>query len=98
MSTRGTTLWPRFLLALVLCLPGAALAAETLQLESSHFNIRYKSEALSRAEADTAREEAERAWQKCATLFHAEPAQKIQLDLTTDFLGATGFARPGDLH
>src|SRR5207302_1867798 len=51
---------------------------------------------LKPAQVEEARDLAEAAWQKCRRLFDSEPRQKIRLDLSPDFTGATGFARPGD--
>jgi hypothetical protein len=82
------------LLLALLLLPQTARAAE---LESPHFRIEYNSELLSREKAEEARGLAERGWEKCAHLFGSSPAHKIRLNLTPDFTGATGFARPGDL-
>ena len=61
-------------------------------LDSPHFQITYSAERLTAAEADTAREQAERAWARCKSQFGTEPPGKIHLDLTPNFVGATGFA------
>src|SRR6185503_3439035 len=80
---------------LVLLLPLPAGAAE---LETAHFRIEYNAELLPREKVEEARELSERAWEKCARLFGPVPAHKIRMNLTPDFSGATGFARPGDLR
>src|SRR5262245_8155789 len=86
-------LW--LILAIAALMTGAR-PAWSARLESKHFAIQYDEHRLSDAQALQARDEAERAWQRCARLFPSAPALKIVLDLTPDFLGATGYARPGD--
>lgn len=83
--------------ALLACTAVRAGAAEPVELDSPHLVVRYDPAGVSKAQAEAARDAAERAWSRCASLFPAEPAQKITLNLSPDFVGATAFARPGDL-
>lgn len=90
---QARALW---LLLALLSLATCAPAAWSERLESEHFAIQYDDHRVNDAQAQQARDEAERGWRKCARVFPSAPAQKITLDLSPDFLGATGFARPGD--
>jgi hypothetical protein len=87
------------LLALVVLLrPAPAGAQGRAEIESAHFSIHYDPGLLTAERAEEARDLAERAWEKCARVFGSAPAHKIRLELTVEFAGATGFARPGDLR
>jgi hypothetical protein len=66
------------------------------KLDSAHFDLHYNPDRLSRSDAERARDLAESAWDHCRQQFGGEPHGKIELDLTPNFRGATGFARPGD--
>lgn len=66
------------------------------KLDSAHFDLHYNPDRLSRSEAERARSLAESAWDHCRQQFGEEPHGRIELDLTPNFRGATGFARPGD--
>lgn len=88
---------PFVLVAAFCLLGGSARAAEPVELESPHLRIRYEPPAVSREQAEAARAAAERSWERCASVFGTQPAHRILLDLSPDFVGATAFARPGDL-
>lgn len=62
--------------------------------ESAHFKLRYNPQRLSAGAAAEAERLAETGWQTCVKRFGYEPEQKITLDLTPLFQGATGFAYP----
>ncbi|MFN3650660.1 MAG: hypothetical protein ACK47B_13880 [Armatimonadota bacterium] len=70
--------------------------AKQARLESEHFEVLYDPALLSAEDAARARDLAERGWAHCKGRFGGEPEGKLQFDLTPDFRGATGFARPGD--
>lgn len=62
------------------------------ELQTEHFEIRYRPAALSRAKAEEAARIAEAAWVRCRERFGEAPAGKLRLDLTPAFIGATGYA------
>ena len=68
----------------------------TATLSSEHFEVVYSPLRLTAAQAEEARRLAEQGWVHCEKLFGTAPEGKIRLDLTPNFWGATGFARPGD--
>lgn len=72
--------------------PTPRSAASTL--DSAHFLVLYDPARVSRVEAEVARGLAEKGWERCRALFGDEPGGKLRLDLTPDFVGATGFAIP----
>jgi hypothetical protein len=65
-------------------------------LDSEHFEIVYDTRRLSPDGAEEARRVAEAGWARCEKLFGSAPEGKLRLDLTPNFYGATGFAKPGD--
>lgn len=84
---------------------GAAPAAQRLapspagpveRISTPHFLLTYRPSLLDSAQARKAATEAEAGWQRCARLFGSEPAVRLPVDLTPSFVGATGFASPGE--
>jgi hypothetical protein len=68
-------------------------------LTTEHFDISYNSERLNAAQATAAGKIAEAGWKRCEELFLGKPEflkGRIRLNLTPNFLGATGFATPPD--
>jgi hypothetical protein len=79
--------------ALMAVLLAAPANAEPARLESAHFRIQYDRAQLTPEQATAARDAAERGWGQCAKQFGSSPSAPVQLDLSPDFAGATGFAR-----
>ncbi|HEU4754919.1 MAG TPA: hypothetical protein VFU47_17560 [Armatimonadota bacterium] len=77
-------------------IPRPRAEARAGSLESDHFHIVFDPARLTPADVGRARDQAETAWSKCARLFGQEPSAKLRLDLTPDFVGATGFAMLGN--
>jgi len=75
---------------------GGRRTSSEARLESTHFDIVYDPRVLGAEQAEEARALAEKGWERCTMLFGAAPGYRLRLDLTPDFAGATGFARPGD--
>jgi hypothetical protein len=94
-SARGASPEPASRVLLVQRL--RASRGESVTLDSEHFAIAYDPKRLSDDEARNARRFAEEGWARCERLFSVSPKGKLKLDLTPDFFGATGFARPGEL-
>jgi hypothetical protein len=74
----------------------ADASGQTAELASEHFEIVYDPQRVSAGQAEEARKVAEQGWEKCERLFGTTPEGKLKLDLSPNFYGATGFARPGD--
>lgn len=68
----------------------------TVSLKSEHFDLVYNPERLSSEQAEQARTLAERGWEHCEKVFGKTVDRRIKMDLTPDFVGATGFAQPLD--
>ena len=66
------------------------------RLETEHFELVYSPRKVTAAEAGDAERLAEAAWTRCNRLMSAPPAPHLRIDLTPNFLGATGFYRPGN--
>lgn len=68
--------------------------ASRATLDSAHFVVLYDPARVTPADAEQARLLAEKGWERCRVLFGEEPSGKVRLDLSPDFVGATGFAVP----
>ena len=81
--------------ALALCLAGAFPAVtQGATLTSAHFRFTFDESRLSRAAAEAAARDAERAYEYNQERFPDPGPPEIRCDLTPDFLGATGYAQP----
>jgi hypothetical protein len=78
--------------------PGRAGTERTsdVTLRSEHFIVVYDGRRLLSARAVEARDFAEQGWRECRPRFGEAPPGLIRLDLTPNFRGATGFARPAN--
>ncbi len=67
-------------------------------LETAHFRVEWDPRVLGRERAEAAGRIAEAGWARCERVFgsSAAPGARVRLDLTPDFEGATGFARPAN--
>jgi hypothetical protein len=81
----------RLAVCLVLALAASARAAE---FSSAHFQYTYDTHQLSRAEAERASQDAERAFADNEGWFPGTGPVVIRCDLTPRFFGATGYAQP----
>lgn len=72
--------------------------AQREQFETAHFRVEWDAQVLGRERAEAAGRIAEAGWVRCERIFgsSAAPGAPVRLDLTPDFEGATGFARPAN--
>src|SRR5690349_11847651 len=89
MLMRRFLSWLLFLL--ILADPSAAAGAS---LTSPHFRYNYDEGQLTRAQADAAARDAERAYDANQEIFPGTGPPEILCDLTPRFMGATGYAQP----
>jgi hypothetical protein len=68
--------------------------SQAARLSSAHFRYTYDEQQLSRAAAETAAQDAERAYDYNEERFSTTGPAVIECDFTPRFFGATGFAQP----
>jgi hypothetical protein len=79
---------------LILLLVTGRLEATAATFASDHFRYTYDEAQLTRAQADAAARDAERAYGSNQEMFPGDGPREIQCDLTPRFMGATGYAQP----
>lgn len=73
-------------------------SGDTATLRSEHFVIQYDPARLTAEQVEEAQTVAEAGWRHCVGRFGIEGPAQIVLDLSPDFLGATGFAVPAETN
>src|SRR6476619_7100601 len=85
--------WSCSWLLLSLTITGRSWAAGAT-FTSTHFRYSYDEAQLTRAQADAAARDAERAYDVNQEMFPGSGPREIQCDFTPRFMGATGYAQP----
>src|SRR6476619_7457434 len=85
--------WRSSWLVCFLLMAGRSMAAGA-GFNSTHFQYSYDAAQLTRAQADAAARDAERAYDSNQQMFPGTGPAEIMCDLSPRFMGATGYAQP----